>query len=806
MDKLTEKGVEKEEKHQKKKRFEGLKKLFDGEKIKHREGAELAKDLGLFALGFLFSRAHLVFGARPVGLAFVALLPTGIWSALTGCVLGALSIGIDGIIFAAAAVITVFLRAAISCADKGCDGKSALFCENLLLRMSATIIGGFVAALYRVLLDGFTQVGVLFGLCMILTPPLLVFAFSGIFSLKEESRGILRGGRDVLSLAGKDQREKYDIIFFQLSSLMLIFFISLSLKAVSLLGISLSYVFSGVAALLTAKRFGAIRAAAVGFVSSLAISATNSVAFALAGLSAGFAVGFGEGYALVAGGIALCAWGAYSSGMGGLLSVFPEYAVSTVIAAPILKKIAEIKPEIEKKELGSNSQDMVGTMALAYQNKFSGSLDSLELALSALSGVIRKFSSPSALSAEEYRNIVIEVVRKTCNECSDSGLCSREAISPCIENAEKISEKLARGEQIAPDDINTDTQFCRLASVSADRINRACAKARADSYAMWSSEGSSEEYQLISRLINGARLRDEAEISVDDSMTEALTQVLGDCGLEKGTIRVFGERRRHFILAAEDPDGSKITSPELQRKIERTAGIKLSKPDFFRSGKMVLMECGIRRILRATAAFASAAGDESEVSGDTATSFESGGDYFYSLISDGMGRGEEAKTTSEFVKDFMKSALEIGAATDTLLYMLNHTIRARREECSATVDLFELDLLSGEGTFIKSGAASSFVKRESSIFRIRSQTAPIGLLRSIDSEKIRAEIKSGDHIIMMSDGVADSAEDAPWLLLLLGEEPPKNLQDYANKILTEAKKHAKSSDDMTVAVIRIEEA
>ena len=805
MDKLTEKSVQKLEKPRKKGRFKGIKELFNGS-VKHRQGSLLAADLGLFTLGFLFARAHLIFGARPVGLAFVALLPGGIWPALTGCVLGSLSMGLNGIIFAAAAVITVFLRAAISCADKDCDGKSALFCENLLLRMSASVIGGFVAALYRVLLDGFTRVGLLFGLCMILTPPLLVFAFSGIFSLKAEIRGIIHGGRDVLSLSGKDQREKYDIIFFQLSSLMLIFFISLSLKAVSLLGISLSYVFSGVAALLTAKRFGAIRAAAVGFVSSLAISATNSVAFALAGLGAGFAVGFGEGYALVAGGLALCAWGAYSAGVGGLLSVFPEYAVSTVIAAPIMKKITEIKPEIEKKELGGSSQDMVGTMALAYQNKFSGSLDSLELTLSALSGVIRKFSSPSAPSAEEYRDIVIDVARGTCSECSDSGLCSREGIRPCIENAEKIAKKLLRDEQITPRDVNTDTQFCRLASVCADRINRACAKARADSYALWNTEGASEEYKLISRLINGARLRDRAEISVDDSMTEALTRVLTECGLENGTIRVFGERRRHFILAAEDPDGSKITSGELQRKIEKAACIRLSKPEYFRSGKMVLMECGIRRVLRAKAAFASSPGDEKEVSGDTVSAFESRNDYFYSLISDGMGRGEEAKATSEFVKDFMQSALEIGSANDTLLYMLNHTVKSRKEECSATVDLFELDLLSGEGTFIKSGAASSFVKRESSIFRIRSQTAPIGLLSTIDSEKIRVEIKAGDHIIMMSDGVADSAEDAPWLLLLLGEEPPKRLEDYAAKILAEAKKHSKSSDDMTVAVIRIEEA
>ena len=136
--------------------------------------------------------------------------------------------------------------------------------------------------------------------------------------------------------------------------------------------------------------------------------------------------------------------------------------------------------------------------------------------------------------------------------------------------------------------------------------------------------------------------------------------------------------------------------------------------------------------------------------------------------------------------------------------MLNYSIRTRREECSATVDLFELDLLRGSGMFIKSGAPPSYVKRDSSIFRIRSQTAPIGLMRSIDTEKISVEIKAGDYIIMFSDGIAEIAEDAPWLLLLLGESPKENLREYATLILNEAKANGSSGDDMTVTVIRVD--
>ena len=138
--------------------------------------------------------------------------------------------------------------------------------------------------------------------------------------------------------------------------------------------------------------------------------------------------------------------------------------------------------------------------------------------------------------------------------------------------------------------------------------------------------------------------------------------------------------------------------------------------------------------------------------------------------------------------------------------MLNRALKTRKEECSATVDLFEIDLLSGEATFIKSGAAPSFVKRESSIFRVRSQTAPIGLLGSIDAEKTKVDIKPGDYIIMLSDGIADETDDAPWLLLLLGEPPKRSVQEYANHILSEAVRSGSANDDMSVAVIKIEKA
>jgi hypothetical protein len=51
----------------------------------------LTRDILLFTVGFLLTRCHLLFGAHPLGLAFLAALPVGVWSALVGAAIEALT-------------------------------------------------------------------------------------------------------------------------------------------------------------------------------------------------------------------------------------------------------------------------------------------------------------------------------------------------------------------------------------------------------------------------------------------------------------------------------------------------------------------------------------------------------------------------------------------------------------------------------------------------------------------------------------------------------------------------------------------
>ena len=137
--------------------------------------------------------------------------------------------------------------------------------------------------------------------------------------------------------------------------------------------------------------------------------------------------------------------------------------------------------------------------------------------------------------------------------------------------------------------------------------------------------------------------------------------------------------------------------------------------------------------------------------------------------------------------------------------MLNGIIRSTSRECSATVDIAEIDLMTGETRFIKSGAAPSFVLRDGSIFRLQSKTVPIGIIRALDAEMLKFDILPGDTVVMLSDGAARSYDEVPWLLdmmtndedILSGDE-----KKAAEKIVREARRRG-SYDDITAGVIRI---
>lgn len=760
-----------------------------------REEGGMVPRLAAVTVGVLFARYHLVFGAFPLGIALVSSMPTLVWSSLIGVAAGALSLGADGIIYAFCTLAAVAVRLFCSRGQE----NSEPFKESLLLRMCASVISGFVAAVYHAITQGFTMNTVFTALALILLPPVLVFVFSGLFSESVSLINVLSGKCD-LTLSGKSDKEKYELIFFQCSALVSLFLISLSLSEISLFGIGADFIFISIATLLIAKKFGVPRAMAVGFFSALGSSAVAAVAFALVGLIAGLIFPFGVGSALISAGAVAALWSFYSLGAGGIFTVLPEYVISATIASPILRGITKIKPEAVAKST-KNAEDIAGIFALSYRGRKRDRLDALEGALNSVSSTLRTYSKEDSPTEADLQNLILDTLGEFCGECGEFDFCKKEDVFPAKKNAEKLAKKLSRGEKITSADINTGTEFCSTPEQVAEAINIGAARLSREHFLLRRMGTGADQYDLVSKLISEARISDLREGGQDLSLSERLTRDLQKCGFPTAVAKVFGERKKHFIIAMEDEDGSEITRPEITRKIEEMCGAKLSPPEFYKKDGCAVLECGLKRSFAVEIAFASASGS-GEISGDSLSTFESGDDRFFAICSDGMGSGDEARETSDFSCKFLRGVLSAGSP-ETALHLLNSTLRARSVECSATADIFSLDLLDGSATFIKSGAAPSFIKRESSIFRIKSSTAPLGLMKTIDSERIQAEVRGGDYVIMLSDGVSTVAEESPWLLELLTRPAKESARAYADYILAAAKENSRSHDDMSLIVMKI---
>ena len=166
--------------------------------------------------------------------------------------------------------------------------------------------------------------------------------------------------------------------------------------------------------------------------------------------------------------------------------------------------------------------------------------------------------------------------------------------------------------------------------------------------------------------------------------------------------------------------------------------------------------------------------------------------------------GVTVSLTSKMCCIFLEKMLSAGCSVALSLEMLNNFMRGRNLECFSTIDLLQIDLIEKRAVFVKSGAAPSYVYRDGSLFKITSNSMPVGITREINAEEIRFDLKEGDIVIMTSDGVAQSFDDTAWLSELVCMDWEDHLQHMADKILHSAEQRSRRGDDISVGLIRLD--
>ena len=334
------------------------------------------------------------------------------------------------------------------------------------------------------------------------------------------------------------------------------------------------------------------------------------------------------------------------------------------------------------------------------------------------------------------------------------------------------------------DELNAKNKNIILGSVKNDKLD-ACA----------------QSYDTVSRVIDGI-FKAEDKKTLDKALTDKAVRVASACGLVCDKIEVYGSGALEIVATGVDIQRSKCTSEVLRQEMERGLCLGLNEAVITEADGYATVKMESRSNFEIEIASQSQPIAEDGLNGDSYAHFQSGHKQ-YMIICDGMGSGRDAHLTSELCVELLEKMLSVTDDKGVVLAMLNNLVRAKNTECSTTVDLFELDLISGDGRLVKSGACPSFIKRGDNVFLLQSKTAPIGIMKGLDAEELACSLISGDICVMVSDGLVPSKSDSHWLKQYLinyrGDDP----KELSQEIMREAKKRG-LKDDTTIlcAVIK----
>lgn len=798
---------------------------------------------------FLLERCALLFGARPLGIALLCAATHGIPYLYGGLTVSALTSESGGAVmvcaYTAALAIRILSRSAIELPGAGRppvygeDGEeeeaaptvtperpsrrglslSALrrsvgkryrelmskwFSENVYLRMMTACVCAFIVSLYTIISGGFLYYDLFGAFFAMITAPAATFLYAGLFPIREG---------DGCGMHSPSARRIYRTVALSALTFSVLF----SLRPLSLMGISLAACAGMTLTLCVTRRRGLLQGLAAGLLCGLAHAPVLVPSFALAAVGFWLLCRFSPLLAAAAACGAALGWSLVPLGGEALTAFLPAVLTAALMTCALDKLLTRpallLTPLPDTAQLEAAEQaDVEGRRAAESEMR----MRELSAAFSSLADVFYSLSDrmkrPGLLDLRRMCDRAFDAV---CPGCPSRDLCWGGDYVGTLTRLSRMAAALHERGRVETDDL--DESFaarCDQLPRLCESMNAECARMTEAAFLTGKTEVFAMDFEGFSQVLEDALASQQDDFWYDEELSEEIRQEMQSMDLRTEGVLVFGKRRRQIVARGVDATASTLGVATIRHRLEKVCGFSLGELTFDLGETGVTMRVSTRpriRVRRVTRTAAAGGG----ICGDTVNVFDSERDLSYALISDGMGSGAEAAFTSGMCSLFLEKMLLAGNRAETALRMLNSMIRQKGGgigmECSATVDLMEMDLLSGRAVFLKSGAAPTYVRRDDSLFRLHARTAPIGILRSVDAQRIAYDAMPGDVIIMLSDGIAsedgieDGEGDCVWLLDLLSDGWEEDLESMADTILRRARDEG-SVDDLSVVLIRVEDA
>lgn len=411
------------------------------------------------------------------------------------------------------------------------------------------------------------------------------------------------------------------------------------------------------------------------------------------------------------------------------------------------------------------------------------------------------------------------VTEKTCQMCFMKKRCWQQKFDETYNIMEEIKNNLVHQNEIDLKNLTTFENHCvkskqvidvMVHEVSLLKINKKLKKQVVESKKIVADQlkGVSDVMDNFAKEIVKERQRHEKQ---EIQIIRALKQMdihlekIDIYRLEKGSIDI----EMSIIFHDYHGEGYKLIAPVLTDILQETIVVTEEEISPFPNG-ISFLTFGSAKQFEVETGVAVAAKGGGLISGDSFTTMELGKGKYALAISDGMGNGLRAREESMETLRLLEQILQTGISEQVAIKSINSILALRTtDEIFATLDLAIINLHNARLRFLKIGSSPSFIKRGDEIIQMEANNLPIGIIEHVELETVSEPLKSGDILIMMSDGVFDGPKQITnndlWLERKIRNMKTDEPQAIADLLLEEVVRGELGviRDDMTVVVAKI---
>ncbi|MCD8501002.1 MAG: stage II sporulation protein E [Bacillaceae bacterium] len=586
-------------------------------------------------------------------------------------------------------------------------------------------------------------------------------------------------------------------------------------------GLTLEYVFARYLVLLFAFVGGAAIGSTVGVVTGLIVSMASVASIhqmsllAFSGLLGGLlkeGKKIGVGIGLLIGTLLI---GLYVDGNSNIYSTLAESSLAIIVflltPKELIQNLAKYIPGTT--EYWKEQQQYLRK----FRDVTAGKVEQFSTLFETLSNSFSNIDvTPEADDREqEVDYFLSNVTEKTCQMCFKKQQCWTKQFEKTYDYMQRIMIDSEQEDQICKRLRSDWSRYCikaeKVIHVINQELNQFQAGKKLKRQLVESRKLVADQLLGVSKVMDDFAKEIQKERENLDFHEEQIVDALRDAGVNIGHVEIYQLDEGNVdiemsISTNEHGECEKIIAPMLSNILEETIIVKKIESDYYPNGYLSVGFSSAKQFI-VDIGVATAAKGGALVSGDCYSTMEIGPGKFAVAISDGMGNGERAYLESNETLQLLQNILQSGIEETVAIKSVNSVLSLRStDEIFSTLDLAMIDLQDATSKFLKIGSTPSFVKRGSYVKMVEASNLPMGILNEFEVDVVSEQLKAGDLLIMMSDGIFDGPKHIEnkelWMKRIISEINTTHPQEIADLIIEQVIRSSGNviEDDMTVVV------